>query len=342
MRAYLLTAPVWVRSLLMGALFGISFGIFAAVDPDFEDGWRAVLLVGLVSGALFGTLMGFAQGRQLRATRAILVDLSRAQQTAAIRAARRGGAPDDRAVRRAALELSQDSHRALQRAWPWPVVLPAGWVVLSVGFAFARSPWWWLAVIVFGTSAVSVVRTRGRLERQLHLLSSGELTQESLRSAERGGNDASVMAVPSRDTVGPWFHALDEAPHGHDDDAASGRPDTVSLWIYPLAAPVVILMGVSLVRDPGRIGQAASVSGNVTGILVIAAILSAVLAGVWALSMSRFRTSILAVQVAVIWVGGLLYAFEVRTEVTGWDVAEDAALLATTLAQVIPRRRSSS
>ena len=81
-------------------------------------------------------------------------------------------------------------------------------------------------------------------------------------------------------------------------------------------------------------------AGNVIGIVGVAAILTAILVGVWALSKSRFRTPLLAVQVAVIWGGGLLYAFEVRTEVSAWDVAEDAVLLATTLALVIPRRRS--
>ena len=48
----------------------------------------------------------------------------------------------------------------------------------------------------------------------------------------------------------------------------------------------------------------------------------------------------LAVQLAVVWVGGLLYQQEVRVDVTVWDVAEDAVLLGTTLLQLLPGRRT--
>ena len=112
-------------------------------------------------------------------------------------------------------------------------------------------------------------------------------------------------------------------------------------WIYVLAAPILVLMAVSLIRDPARVGQASSVSGDVAGVLKIGVVLTAILVGVWVLSQARFRTAVLVAQIGALWVGGLLYASGVRTEVTGWDIAEDAFFLITTVAQLIPGRDGS-
>lgn len=121
--------------------------------------------------------------------------------------------------------------------------------------------------------------------------------------------------------------------------STTGRP---SAWIYLLAAPVIALMAFSAIRDPGRIGQPAGVAGDVVVVVVIASFLCAILLGVWGLSCFKFRTAVFILQVVVVGCGGLLYALEVRTEVTGLDLAEDLVLLATTVAQLLPGRRRTS
>ncbi|MDO9455984.1 hypothetical protein [Nocardioides sp.] len=60
---------------------------------------------------------------------------------------------------------------------------------------------------------------------------------------------------------------------------------------------------------------------------------------VWCFSTFRLRTPVLLAQVAVVWTGGLLYAYEVRVDITWWDVAEEAFFLLTTLVQLVPGQR---
>ncbi len=109
--------------------------------------------------------------------------------------------------------------------------------------------------------------------------------------------------------------------------------------LYVLASPIVVLMGKSLVEDPGQIGRSPAASGMpMPAFVVVAGLLTALLVGVWALSEFRLRTPTLLLQVAVVWVGGYLYQNGVRQEVSAWDVAEDAVLLSTTLLQLLPGR----
>jgi hypothetical protein len=110
--------------------------------------------------------------------------------------------------------------------------------------------------------------------------------------------------------------------------------------LYVLASPIVVLMGKSLVEDPGRIGTTPGATGMpMPAFVVIAGVITAVLLGLWALSEFRFRTPTLLVQVAVVWIGGYLYQDGVRQEISAWDVVEDAVLLATTLLQLLPAPR---
>lgn len=109
--------------------------------------------------------------------------------------------------------------------------------------------------------------------------------------------------------------------------------------LYVLASPIVVLMGKSLVNDPGRIGSSPAASGMpMPAFIVVAGLLTALLVGVWALSEFQFRTPTLLFQVAVVWIGGYLYQNGVRQEVSAWDVAEDVVLLSTTLLQLLPAR----
>ena len=114
------------------------------------------------------------------------------------------------------------------------------------------------------------------------------------------------------------------------------------LWTFVCAAPVVLLMAVALVNDPRRLGDPSSANdAPLPALIAVAVVVTGLLGGVWAFSRFRYRTEVALTQVAVVWVGGLLYGFDVRTQVTGWDVAEDAVLLLTTLLQLVPGNRTS-
>ena len=113
-------------------------------------------------------------------------------------------------------------------------------------------------------------------------------------------------------------------------------------WAFVCAAPVVLLMAVALVNDPQRLGDPSSANdAPLPALIAVAVVVTGLLGGVWAFSRFRYRTEVALTQVAVVWIGGLLYGFDVRTHVTGWDVAEDAVLLLTTLLQLVPGNRTS-
>lgn len=122
------------------------------------------------------------------------------------------------------------------------------------------------------------------------------------------------------------------------ETSAGDRVRQIMMWV--LAAPVVLIMGSALLKDPGRIGSESSASGMpLVAFVAIAATVSALMAGVAVCSDFAYRLPVLVVQLVVVWVGGLLYQQEIRVDVTIWDVAEDVTLLGTTLLQLIPRRR---
>jgi hypothetical protein len=109
--------------------------------------------------------------------------------------------------------------------------------------------------------------------------------------------------------------------------------------MYVLAAPIVLVMGSALVKDPGRIGTESSATGMpVFAFVAIAAAMSGLMVAVWVCSEFAFRTPVLALQLVVVWLGGLLYQQGLRVDVTVWDVVEDAVLLGTTLLQLVPGR----
>jgi len=134
--------------------------------------------------------------------------------------------------------------------------------------------------------------------------------------------------------------APDHALEGRWIAGSSRRIWLARVGRYLVALPVLGLMTKALLSDPGRIGEQTGASGMpMPAFVVIATGITALLVGVWGLSEFRFRTPVLLFQIAVVWIGGLLYQQGVRQEISGWDVAEDAVLLGTTLTQVIPYHR---
>ncbi len=116
-----------------------------------------------------------------------------------------------------------------------------------------------------------------------------------------------------------------------------GDSDSTNPWIYLVAAPIVLVMAVALVNDPGRIGEVSGAADMSAGVyIVIALVMTALMGGVWALSRFRYRTVVVLFQIAVVWVGGLLHVIDVRNHVSWWDLAEDGVLLVSTLLQLVP------
>lgn len=187
---------------------------------------------------------------------------------------------------------------------------------------------WLAAGLVFLVGALVVFYAAKRQDPRLHFFRRPDPLPEDGDSP-----DGKRSAAPQ------------ESP-GASPSGAAPAPSTKSrrtwprLGRYVLAAPVVALMAVALLNDPGRLGESSSAADMpVAGFVGIAGVMTALFAGMWAMSEYRHRTIIAISQVAVVWLGGLLFVTGVRTETTLLDVAEDVVLLATTLLQIIPVRR---
>ena len=167
-RMRLQRAPWWGHFLLLGGAFGLSQFLFNAFRDD-----RTVLasVVGaLVSGVLFGLIMGtFSYAMSKRFLRA-QGDISRGQLRAARRASTRGPLPSDPEVRAAAVRIADLQLRQLrwQRIWgPTVLVLVAA---MCVFLAVTETLWWLLAAAAFAFLAIYIVWLPGRLRRRRALL----------------------------------------------------------------------------------------------------------------------------------------------------------------------------
>jgi hypothetical protein len=120
---------------------------------------------------------------------------------------------------------------------------------------------------------------------------------------------------------------------------ASSRLAGARWWSYLCATPVLVVMVTGLRDDTGRLGETSSAStAPMAALVVVLTGMSLLLGAVWSGSRFRYRSPVLVAQVAVVWVGGLLYGSGVRMTVTGWDLAEEVVLLVTTLLLLLPGR----
>jgi len=162
----------WVRALILGVVFGVVMGLFAAHRHGYDvvDG----LITGIFSGVLFGLFMSRATRRQQVAreqrTAAFTGGLTPERRTVAVRASRRGPVPDDPAIRAAAAGLARDqlgqsiSHRSKNLTIFGVIGL------LELVMALTSSSWYWLAVLMFAALIVAQLRQPQALRRRLALL----------------------------------------------------------------------------------------------------------------------------------------------------------------------------
>lgn len=95
LRDWWATAPLWVHSVLAGALVGVGDAVLIVRDT----GWMGRTVWGVVAGAVVAVITYLSSRGRFDATRTDLADLPPSQHGTAVRAARRGPVPADPAVR---------------------------------------------------------------------------------------------------------------------------------------------------------------------------------------------------------------------------------------------------
>lgn len=113
MRAYLLTAPRWVLSLLHGLPFG--FVLATAILWDRQASAQQIIGLGLVSGLVYGVGVAFAGEKERREARTVIGEVSPDRLRAVCRASRRGPVPADPEVRASSLRLAGHDAAKAQR-----------------------------------------------------------------------------------------------------------------------------------------------------------------------------------------------------------------------------------
>lgn len=168
MNAWLLRAPWWQVTVVIGAVIGPFFVLLLRVGGD--RSWPAAVLTGLAVTAVSSPVLGYATANQVRDSLEAGGTLSEHDRALVERAARRGPVPEADAARAAALRLVEHRlvviDRSRVRARVTAVVLLAVVVVL----ALVQSSWWWIAVAACAGLLVLVLVTPGRLRRRAELL----------------------------------------------------------------------------------------------------------------------------------------------------------------------------
>ena len=170
MRSRLESAPIWVFGPVSGVLFGLAMTVWPS-GRDGDASWTERVIVGVLAGAAFGVVMGRFLRRGFGMSRDELAALPIEQRRAVLRAAVRGPAPADPAVRAAALRRVSRTHELLRRRPRFSVAVSLIALVVYAVQAVTRSPWWWLAFAMFCGFLALRVTARRRIERRMVTLS---------------------------------------------------------------------------------------------------------------------------------------------------------------------------
>lgn len=142
----------WRRAITLGVFFGIGMGFFGALHDDRYNPVEGVI-VGLVSGAIFGTLMERWTRNQQHAwrqrTAALTEDLTPEERTTALKASRRGQLPVDPRTREAAAAITEYRLELMNRQATKNSLILGAFMVLNVLMAVFSSAWWWLGFLLF-------------------------------------------------------------------------------------------------------------------------------------------------------------------------------------------------
>ncbi len=170
-RAYLVTAPDWVRGLVAGLLFGAVM----TVGPwsDYHNGWAPRIIIGVIEGAIFGVLMGLHAKRRFGAIRSELASLPFDQRKTAMRAAVRGPAPAEPATRAAALHYVEHRRELTKRQWWSGIAVYGVALVAAAVLALTDSPWWWISCAFFAPLLIGLLLSPRRFRSRIAVLSEG-------------------------------------------------------------------------------------------------------------------------------------------------------------------------
>lgn len=161
--------PIGVRELFSGGIFGVGMGAYTYVERG--SIWLSVIM-GLLSGAAFGFLLGRTFVRLRREATEQLGPLGERVDRRAIVRARNGPVPVDVDERHLALTIIEwqlaEHRRGARRSY----VLFGTLLVLEILLALFSSGWFWLAAAMFGGLLLYYPVAGARLERRRHQLTS--------------------------------------------------------------------------------------------------------------------------------------------------------------------------
>lgn len=155
-------------SIAAGALFALGQAVVRLV-MDRHDVWGAI--VGpTVGGLVFGVFFGRFIHRQREASKATIEGLDATRRVEAYKAARRGPAPQDSAVRSAASAIVSHQIAEHRRTRSRSAVVFVLFGVLSLVEAVIFTPWFAAGAAVFAVLLVVLVLTPRRLARRAEML----------------------------------------------------------------------------------------------------------------------------------------------------------------------------
>jgi hypothetical protein len=166
-RDRLLTAPRWVIGLISGLLFGAVMG---GMNGLRHGRWAEAFIEGAIAAVVYGAIMGVVMHRQFGRYREAVGDVPQSEVRRAVRQAGRGSVPEDPEVRAAAYRLLITQRDELRRLRPLALVVLLVLAASGTFLAIAQRPGWWEAWLVWVLFLVLHLVVPRRLGRRLELL----------------------------------------------------------------------------------------------------------------------------------------------------------------------------
>lgn len=168
--AWLMRASWRKLSILMAVLVCPFFVLLFRLGAG--ESWPAALITGVGVAVVCGPVLGYLTAHEMQKSMAASGRLDEDDRDLVERATRRGPVPEDRALREAALRVTEDRLLVLRQTRAGALAFASVLVLVTGFFAIARSPWWWIAVVACAALLVLVVVGPARLKRRADMLRS--------------------------------------------------------------------------------------------------------------------------------------------------------------------------
>jgi hypothetical protein len=169
---WLLRTPLWALATLCGIPIALFLGL--VLHYGRHQAWTQAVTAGVICGVVGGLVTAASTRRRSTRSLAAIGDVpDDVKDVVASRSTLRGPLPRDPVERAATVDLIENQIAELRRRRLGTIVLFPLAMLLCGWFALARSPWWWLAVVVFAVGFVLVLRTPAMLERRAERLRQG-------------------------------------------------------------------------------------------------------------------------------------------------------------------------